>query len=166
MEDDGSYRHRNINRPDRGVRPIAAVVPTVSRDAFKRVSPSLAQLVEAWAGIVGPSLADTTIPRSLVQGTLTLGCNGPVAMELQHLSTELLARINQYLGGQTVRRLRFAQTMNISTSPRPIPRENPSVELAASKAVTDLPEGPLRDALFGLGRAVLARAASRPPRRG
>ena len=166
MEDDGSYRHKNINRPDRGVRPIAAVVPTVSRDAFKRTSPGVAQLVEAWAGIVGPSLADTTIPRSLVQGTLTLGCSGPVAMELEHLSTALMARINQSLGGQTVRRLRFVQTMNFRTSPQPIPRRSPSVEIAASQAVASLPEGPLRDALFGLGRAVLARSASRPPRRG
>jgi hypothetical protein len=31
-------------------------------------------------------------------------------MELQHPSIQLLARINQYLGKQMVRRLRFVQT--------------------------------------------------------
>jgi len=49
------------------------------------------------------------VPRRLGQGTLTIGCAGPVAMELQHLSNEVLGRINQYLGTQAVLRLRFVQ---------------------------------------------------------
>ena len=49
--------------------------------------------------------AEVTVPRRLSHGTLTIGCAGPVAMELQHLSAELIGRINQYLGAQTVQQL-------------------------------------------------------------
>jgi hypothetical protein len=117
--------------------------------------------MEAWAGIVGPALADVTTPRRLSQGTMTIGCSGPVAMELQHLSTELVARINQYLGSQAVRRLRFVQTAVARTPARLRPRLPEGVEMAASEAVADLPDGPLRTALAALGRAVLSESASR-----
>ncbi len=144
-----------------GPRPIAAIVPSVARTAFSRGAPGVAQLIEAWSGIVGPALAAVTVPRRLSQGALTIGCSGPVAMELQHLSTELLSRINQYLGSQSVRHLRFVQTLIAQTPSRPKPRPSEAVQTAASDAVAHLPEGPLREALAVLGRAVLTESASR-----
>ena len=93
-----------------GPRSISDLVPTVAHHAFRRSAPGISQLLEAWPGIVGPALAVTTTPRRLAQGTLTIGCSGPMAMELQHLSAEVMQRINQYLGSQVVRRLRFLQT--------------------------------------------------------
>jgi hypothetical protein len=129
--------------------------------AFNRAAPGVAQLIEAWPGIVGPSLADATTPSRLSQGTLTIGCSGPMAMELQHLSSELINRINQYLGSQTVRRLRFVQTLTARPLPVAKPRPSLAAEAAASQAVADLPEGPLRSALADLGRAVLTESSSR-----
>ena len=110
---------------------------------------------------MGPALADVTVPRRLSQGSLTIGCSGPVAMELQHLSTELLSRINQYLGQQTVRHLRFVQTLGAAPPPRPRRRPTAAVEIAASNSVAHLPEGPLREALASLGRALLSEPPSR-----
>jgi hypothetical protein len=144
-----------------GPRPIAAVVPVVTRNAFQRGAPGVAQLMDAWAGIVGPVLAEVTTPRRLSQGTLTIGCSGPVAMELQHLSTEVLARINQYLGSQAARRLRFVQIAAVRVVPRSRPRPSAAAETAASQAVAHLADGPLRAALAALGRAVLSESASR-----
>jgi hypothetical protein len=117
--------------------------------------------MEAWVGIVGPALADVTTPRRLGQGTLTIGCSGPVAMELQHLSTEVLARINQYLGTSGVRRLRFVQITAVRIPVRPKPRLTEAAEVAARDAVAQLTAGPLRTALAALGRAVLSESASR-----
>lgn len=151
----------NVARYVHGPRPIAAVVPAATRTAFRRAAPGVAQLMEAWVGIVGPSLAGVTVPRRLAQGTLTVGCSGPVAMELQHLSMELIGRINQYLGSQTIHRLRFIQTAAIGTPVRSTPRPNAAAEAAAAEAVADLPDGPLRTALTELGRAVLTESASR-----
>ncbi len=148
-------------RPVHGPRPLAALVPALIKPAFAQAGPGVAQLMEAWPGIVGPSLADATTPKKLGQGSLTIACSGPVAMELQHLSVELTARINQYLGNQTVQRLRFVQTRTIRPPARAAPRPTPATVKAADDAVADLPEGPLRAALAGLGRAVLTESASR-----
>jgi hypothetical protein len=79
-------------------------------------------------------------------------------MELQHLSVELIARINQSLGTQTVRRLRFVQSLPVLTVARPVQRPNEVAEKIALEAVADLPDGPLRAALAALGRAVLTEA--------
>ncbi len=141
-----------------GPRSIGALVPAVARTAFQRSGLGVAQLMEAWTGIVGPTLAEATTPRRLSQGTLTIGCSGPMAMELQHLATELIDRINQYLGTSTVRRLRFVQILGTRPSVRTRTPPTADVERAASDAVANIPEGPLRDALAQLGRAVLSKS--------
>jgi hypothetical protein len=117
--------------------------------------------MEAWAGIVGPVLAEVTTPRRLSQGTLTIGCPGPMAMELQHLAPQVIGRINQYLGSQAVQRLRFVQITAVRAPARITPRPSEAAEAAASQAVARLPAGPLQTALAALGRAVLSESASR-----
>jgi hypothetical protein len=160
-EDDTGRDMTKVSRRVHGVRSIASLVPVVTRTAFGRTAPGVAQLLGAWTGIVGPTLGAITTPRGVSQGTLTIGCSGPVAMELQHLSTELIGRINQSLGSQTVRRLRFVQTLSTPTPVRPQSRAGMAEEAAASLAVAHLPDGPLRSALAALGRAVLTESASR-----
>lgn len=162
MADDDTDRDMTkVWRAVHGPRPIGALVPVVARTAFAKASPGVVRLMEAWPGIVGPALADVTVPRGLSRGTLTIGCSGPVAMELQHLSTELLARINQYFGTRTVQTLRFVQTQIVRKYPKPPPRPSRAAETAAVQAVAHMPEGPLREALATLGRAVLTESASR-----
>jgi hypothetical protein len=161
--DDTGRDMTKVAQPVHGPRPIASLVPVVARKAFSRASsPGVAQLMEAWTAIVGPALAAVTAPRSLIQGNLTIGCSGPVAMELQHLSTELISRINRSVGGQSVRRLRCVQTLAARGAAWPSPRLSAATEPeATSDAVAHLPEGPLRAALAALGRAVLAESTSR-----
>jgi hypothetical protein len=144
-----------------GPRPIASLVPVVARAAFRRGTVGVGQLLEAWSSIVGPALADITSPRRLAQGTLTIACSGPVAMELQHLSSELLGRVNQYLGSPAVSRLRLVQTTVARVKSRPSRRPREAARQAASAAVATLPEGPLRSALADLGLLVLIESASR-----
>ncbi len=160
-DDDTHPGMTKVSRPVHGPRPIAALVPDIARNAFKRSAPGAAQLIEAWVGIVGPALADITMPRGLVRGALTIGCSGPVAMELQHLSAELIGRINQYLGTPAVTQLRFVQNLGARIPPRTEPSPDPAVATAAAQAVAHLPEGPLRLALAALGRAVFGETASR-----
>jgi len=80
---------------------------------------------------------------------------------LQHLSAEFVGRINQYLGSEVVRRLRLVQIASVPVQAKPRPQPTKAAELAASEAIADLPNGPLRDALNALGRAVLTESASR-----
>jgi hypothetical protein len=143
-----------------GPRPIGALLPAITRTAFRRRSPAAAQVLSDWASIVGPAIAVVTAPRRLVAGTLTLACSGPIATELQHLSGELISRINAHLGAPTVRDVRFVQTAP-AAAPRPRPGRTTEDETdVADSAVVGLPNGELRDALVALGRAVCSRHLS------
>jgi hypothetical protein len=136
-----------------GPRPVGALLPALVRPAFRKRAPATAPVLADWEAIVGPALAATTTPRKLFSGTLAIACAGPVAMELQHLSEELMARINGHLGRVAVTRLRFIQDVPLPLPVAPPPR--PQATVAARRAVESLPEGPLRDALEALGRVVL-----------
>jgi hypothetical protein len=140
-----------------GPRPVSALLPALTRPAFRRRSPAAAQILADWPSIIGPALAAVTTPRRLAAGTLTLACTGPIATELQHLATELIARINAHLGLPTVQALRFVQTAAPppATLSPPAPRITAAATKAAEAAVAGLPNGELRDALVALGRAVL-----------
>ncbi len=133
-----------------GPRPIGALVPGITRPAFRTRAPAAAQVLADWASIVGPALAEATAPRRLVGGTLTLACSGPVALELQHLSGELIERVNAYLGRVLIQRLRFVQD-----APAPSLRRLPArPRRAAPVDVPGVAPGPLRDALAALGAAL------------
>ena len=134
-----------------GPRAVGALLPAITRAAFRTRSPAGGALLADWALIVGPALAAVTSPRRLAGGTLTIGCAGPVAMELQHLSAELLSRINGALGKASVTQLRFVQDFMPPPSP-PVPRPPPT-----PIPVAGLPPGPLHDALAALGGAIRGR---------
>jgi hypothetical protein len=146
-----------------GPRPVAALLPGVTRATFRRRAPATAQVMADWAQIVGPALAAVTTPRGLSAGTLTLACAGPVAMELAHLADELRGRINAHLGSQTVLRLRFVQTIPPRPEPPAAPAPPPRAVARAAAAVAGLQPGPLRDALASLGALVLAAAPDQKP---
>src|SRR3954463_12655425 len=63
-----------------GPRAIGALVPGLTRPAFRRQGPASAQVIIDWPAIVGPALAAVTAPRRLSAGALTLACAGPIAM--------------------------------------------------------------------------------------
>ena len=136
-----------------GPRSIGALMPPLVRPAFRKRAPGTAELVADWEAIIGPALAAVTVPRKLFSGTLSIACAGPVAMELQHLSDQVMARINGHLGRVAVTRLRFIQDAPPALPAKPAPR--PQAIAAARRAVESVPEGPLRDALESLGRLVL-----------
>lgn len=144
----------NDKRHVYGPRPVGALVPAVVRPAFRKRSPATAQILADWQAIVGPAIAAVTTPRKLFGGTLSIVCSGPMAVELQHLSEQLISRINGHLGHVTVVRLRFSHDLRPVATPQ---RPHPQTTAAPSTVVADLPKGGLRDALEALGRAVLAR---------
>ena len=147
-----------MNSEDRhvyGPRPVGALVPRLTRPAFRRRAPATAQVLADWHAIIGPALAAVTTPRRLTAGTLTIACSGPIAMELQHLTHEVMARINTHLGTQAVTALRFVQTVSHATPPGALPRDPDPARLAEIEAkVASVPNGELRSALSALGRAI------------
>ncbi len=150
-----------MDRDDRhvyGPRPVGTLMPRLTRPAFRRRAPATAQVLADWAAIVGPAIAAVTTPRRLASRTLTIACAGPIAMELQYLTTELLARINAHLGSQVVTGLRFVQTTTmLPPVPSPPAPPDPADLAAVDAAVASMPESELRTALTALGRAMVSR---------
>lgn len=159
-----------MNSEDRhvyGPRAVGALIPHITRPAFRRRAPATAQVLADWTAIVGPAIGAVTTPRRLSRGTLTIACSGPIAMELQHLAGEVMARINAHLGSQTVTALRFVQTLERALPPLPASAAADPARLAAVEArLSGLPEGELRSALAALGRSMaIGPSTSRAPRR-
>jgi len=126
-------------------RGIAALLAPVIRPAFRKRAPAAAHLLADWDAIAGLQLAARATPIKFAGGTLTLACTGPAAMELQHLTPQIIARLNQAVGQAMVERLRFVQQISAPDSktkirPAPYPKAPPP----------DLPEGPLGEALAKL----------------
>ncbi|WP_145142794.1 DUF721 domain-containing protein [Roseomonas gilardii] len=114
-------------RPEAGLRPLGIVLPPITRPAFRRRSPAGASLISDWAAVVGPQLAAVTQPLRLARGTLTIACSGPMAMELQHLGPQLMARINANLGSIAVEALRFVQQAPAGRAARPAAPRDPAI---------------------------------------
>ena len=130
-----------------GPRALGALLPRLTRPAFKRRSPAGAALMADWPAVVGPALAAVTTPKRLGSGTLVIACAGPVAMELTHLAPQLCQAV--------VERLRFVQQAS-GPAPPATPRAAEPAALPArvQEAVAAVPGGELREALEKLARGV------------
>jgi hypothetical protein len=140
----------------------------ISRDAALAASPAFFRagfadpvLVLRWPDIVGAEVARIARPIRLTEGasggTLTVLSEPGAALFLQHESRTLCERINTYLGGKTVAKLRFVQ--GSVQKPR-APASNPQLPTQTA------PDDParqfqgsesLRSALISLARARHAR---------
>jgi len=126
--------------------PLAQLLPSITRPAFRARTPAGAELMADWAAIVGPRLAEQTVPQKLSRGQLTITCSGPVGMELQHAAAVLIERINTRAGNRVVERLRF---VHAAVAPRAV--SLPEQIAPAPKPVEGMQPGPLNDALASLG---------------
>ena len=149
---------------------LGSLLPAITRPTFHRKTTLSARLVLDWTIIVGADLASRTSPARLSAGVLTVLCVGPAAMEIQHMTTEILERIASHFGhvpavpgrdhavdtpALPVHRLRIVQDdgRTIRTDrtdarmgrvpPQPVP-------------LSDFEAGDLRDALERLGGHVRA----------
>ncbi|HUM08322.1 MAG TPA: DUF721 domain-containing protein [Acidocella sp.] len=126
-----------VAEPSRNFSPrgIAALIAPITRPIFRRRAPAAAQLLADWPQLAGPELASRALPVKFAGGTLTLGCTGPTAMELQMLESQIIARLNLALGHTTVERLRFVQqSPRLPAPPHAPPRAPPEPACAARSA--------------------------------
>ncbi len=68
---------------------------------------TLARVQEIWERTVGPAIAASARPTAERDGVLTVVCEASVwAQELDLMASQLLPRLNDALGGDTLRELR------------------------------------------------------------
>lgn len=150
-------------------RAMSAFLPALTRRALGRHGFTSATLVSDWASIIGDDLAACCHPAKLAfqrgkrdGGTLHLLVTSAAALEIQHLTPQIVERINGRLGYRAVAHLKLlhGRLPRHASPQRPPPRRPaPGAPLeprhrAGLDAVAD-PD--LRDCLERLGLAIAAR---------
>lgn len=162
-------------------RALAATLPKVTKSVLEKHGRAYATVVAEWPNIVGPALADVSLPEKLGRGAkadaggvLTVRVAGAAAMELQHLAPQIMERINVFLGFPAVSRLKLVQAPlpgEPPRRPRPARQASPAAKKAVRAAAAAIEEPHLRAALERFGDALAADHAGTaepvtPPRTG
>ena len=140
-------------------RALAAILPRVTKSAFRTHGFAEGGVLTDWPDIVGQPLADYTIPESLGRnGVLQVRVSGGWALELAHLEPLVLERIAGYYGYRAVERLSLVQGpvrppgKSAEPARRPLEAEE---ETALDACIAGTSGAGLREALRRLGRAVI-----------
>ena len=147
-------------------KSVAEAVKRASDRAFRRYGFSQREIVSCWPDIVGPALADCSLPERLTfprdekqGGTLYIRVQGSMAPELQHFEPMVIERINSYYGYQAVERLVYRHGP-VPTRTRKTTRPTPNLSDSQKKDLEGQLEGvknpELYKALFQLGSEVLS----------
>jgi hypothetical protein len=147
-------------------KAIAGVLdPLTAKRANVDLSLSL-----VWQEIAGEKLAGRTQPHKIVwphrhgqdepfrPGTLIVGCEGSLALDLQYRTTELLERINRFFGFHAVERIKIEQTVIVrfrEKRERTVPVLKPEQAIGLDEALTRIEDEGLRNALRKLGTNVI-----------
>jgi hypothetical protein len=147
-------------------KPLADLVGPCMTDAFARQGFTSCEIVTHWDDIVGAEVAAVAEPIRMqwirtrdrddsTPATLVLRVEGPAAIEIQHMSGVIIARVNRYLGWQAVGALALRQAPLMRRGQKP---ERPKIDEGAAAAVaaqmTGIADDALRAALGRLGAAI------------
>jgi len=154
----------NQRRGGGRARAVAQFVPRLTKAAFAKRGFATARLAIDWPEIVGPALADTTLPEKLTGsdrpegGVLTIKVRPAAALEVQHLAPQLIERVNQIFGFRAVGRLRLQQGI-VPPRARPKPPPPPLSPAESERLTAQLSvirDGDLNAALASLGHSLRA----------
>ena len=133
-------------------------------------------LVQSLEEIVGARLAATSRPLKIQwprraddgdpfePAMLVVACEGLAALHIQHETTEIIGRVNSFLGFNAIGRIRIVQkpVHAAGPAPRPKPRTITETEAAGIAAkVSRIEDDGLREALARLGRSMLGEKAGK-----
>jgi hypothetical protein len=158
-----------MNKPRRPqTRPLADLLRKTLSDAFAKQGFASTELVTRWSEIVGAEIATYSEPEKIrwarpvgndlpEPGTLVLRVEGPMALEIQHMSGVVLERVNRFFGWQAIGDIRLRQAP-LSRRKRSLPPPiDPEAQARIADSLTDIADSGLRDALARLGAAVKSR---------
>ena len=113
-----------------GTPHVSKVLGRITGRTMNRRGFSDSRMLENWSAIVGPQLAAMSQPVRLSRrksgrdgedtagGVLTVKAEGAIALEIQHLSPQIIDRLNSYYGHAAIARLNIIQgPVTITPSP-------------------------------------------------
>lgn len=97
-------------------KSISDLMPEIGRAAFRRYGFIQSSVVSRWPEIVGERYAEVSLPESIrfprgekEGGTLHLLVSGAHSTLMQHITPEIIERVNRFFGYGAVSQVRFRQ---------------------------------------------------------
>jgi hypothetical protein len=147
-------------------RPLADLLRKTLNEGFARQGFTSSEIVTRWPEIIGPDIAQHCEPIKIQwprgpqddpqPATLVLRVEGPAALEIQHMSSVILERVNRFFGWQAVGQIAIRQAP-LRGRPHVAPPMGPDPEKTAKLAaeLRDIvADDELRGALARLGASV------------
>jgi hypothetical protein len=147
-------------------KPLSVLLSDVFSDAYAKQGFAARELVTRWAEIAGSEIAAHSQPLKMqwprpVEGqpqepaTLVLRVEGPMALEIQHSSDVILARVNRFFGWNAVGRLALRQAPLSRPKSRAASRApDPKAVAEVAKTLSAVEDEELRAALARLGASI------------
>ena len=155
-----------MNKPRSQPKSLGQLVGKTIADALARQGFASTGVVTHWPEIVGAEIADHAEPMRMIwprrvheddpdPATLVLRVEGPVALEIQHLSGVIIEKVNRFFGFRAVGRIQIRQApLARREKKKPPPAPDPEVVARLAAGMADVADEGLRDALARLGAAV------------
>jgi hypothetical protein len=156
-----------VNKPRRSQpKLLSQLAGKTIADALAKQGFAQTGLVTHWADIVGADIADHAEPMRMIwprrvheddpdPATLVLRVEGPVALEIQHMSGVIIDKVNRFFGWRAVGRIQIRQAPLMRRAAKKKPRgPDPAVVARLAAGMTDVADEGLRDALARLGASV------------
>ena len=155
-----------MNKPRSQPKPLGQLVGKTIADALARQGFASTGVVTHWPEIVGAEIADHAEPMRMIwprgvheddpePATLVLRVEGPVALEIQHLSGVIIEKVNRFFGFRAVGRIQIRQApLARREKKKPPPAPDPEVVARLAAGMGDIADEALRDALARLGASV------------
>jgi hypothetical protein len=156
-----------VNKPSRSPpKLLSQLVGQTIAEVFARQGFASTGIVTHWADIVGAEIAQHAEPMRMQwprrvheddpePATLVLRVDGPVALEIQHLSGVIIERVNRFFGWRAVGRIQIRQApLKRREKQAPPAAPDPAVVARFAATLSDIGDDSLRAALARLGAAV------------
>jgi hypothetical protein len=161
-----------ITRRSRFATPLADVVGKCVADAFAKQGFAAIEIVTHWEDVVGADLARRCEPIRLAfprrddpssVGTLVIRAESAYAIEVQHLASVIIERVNRYFGWRCVGRISIRQGPVAPKKHAPAPPPEPAAEAVAEveRGLGPFEDKALQSSLARLGALVKGRLAER-----
>jgi hypothetical protein len=147
-------------------RPLSELLGATLSDALKTQGFASAEILARWGDIVGAEIAAHSEPMKINwpramddeapdPATLVLRVEGPVALEIQHLSAVILERVNRFFGWQAIGRIALRQApLRRREPPKALAPPDPAVAARIAEGMPEIKDEDLRQALARLGAAI------------
>ncbi|HTI86383.1 MAG TPA: DUF721 domain-containing protein [Alphaproteobacteria bacterium] len=160
----------------RGLATAASAVARIAKPLFRRRGFAEGAIITDWPAIVGAHLSSIVTPERLAferdrrdHGTLMVRVAPAFGPEVQHLSPQIIERVNVHFGYPAVAQLKILPgTMPERRVPPPLEPAPPPPDESTLADIANVPDEGLRAALERLAKALKTTAAARsapPPNR-